>query len=185
MTIGLTAKIEELHRSLRTAELPHAFGGALALAFCLESPRATVDIDLNVFIGVDRVDELVAALPDAVVVDDTNRGQLVRDAQTRAWWDRTPIDLFLSNHPFHDRAEANRRTVAFAGIPQLPVLACSDLAVFKAFFARPKDAVDVAAMVAAGAVDLDALERTVDALLGTEDRRQFLDRVREFVAEQG
>jgi hypothetical protein len=183
VTIGLTAKIEQLHLSLEAADLPHAFGGALALAFCIEEPRATKDIDLNVFIGVDRVDELVEALPDLVIVTDENRAQLARDAQTRAWWDRTPVDLFLSNHPFHDQAAANRRTVAFAGVQELPVLACTDLAVFKAFFARPKDAVDVAAMVLAGAVDLAALERTVEALLGEEDRRQFFTRVGDFVAE--
>ena len=183
MTVGLTTKIEQLHRSLDAAGLPHAFGGALALAFCVESPRATKDIDLNVFIGVDRVDELVAALPVAVTVDSANRTQLEHDAQTRAWWDRTPVDLFLSNHPFHDRAEANVRRVPFAAVPELPVLACSDLAVFKAFVDRPKDAVDVAAMVVAGALDLDVLQATVEGLLGPEARRRFLDRVREFATE--
>lgn len=183
MSVCLTAKIERLHLSLRAAALPHAFGGALALAFCIEEPRATKDIDLNVFIGVDRIDELVDALPDLVVVTDENRAQLARDAQSRTWWDRTPVDLFLSNHPYHDRAEANRRTVAFAGIEHLPVLACADLAVFKAFFARPKDAVDVAAMVVAGAIDLASLERTVEALLGQDDRRRFFERIREFVSE--
>lgn len=183
MTIGLTAKIEQLHLALRAAALPHAFGGALALAFCIEEPRATKDIDLKVFIGVDRVDELIAALPAPVTVTEINRAQLAKEAQTRAWWDHTPVDLFLSNHPFHDHAEANRRTVAFAGVDALPVLACTDLAVFKAFFARPKDAVDVAAMVLAGAVDLAALEGTIEALLGESDRRRFLDRVQEFVSE--
>jgi hypothetical protein len=185
MTVSLTAKIEQLHVSLRAADLPHAFGGALALAFCIEEPRTTQDIDLNVFIGVERAGELVDALPSAVIVNATNRDELARDAQSRAWWDRTPVDLFLSNHPFHDRAEANRRTVQFAGVERLPVLACADLAVFKAFYARPKDAVDVAAMVDAGAVDLAALEYTVEGLLDEDERRQFFNRVREFVADQG
>ena len=102
-------------------------------------------------------------------------------AQTRAWWGDTPVDVFLSNHPFHQHAEANRRAVQFAGVAALPVLACDDLAVFKAFFARPKDALDLAAMVTAGALDLGSLERTVEALLG-DDRRSFFDRVRAFAA---
>lgn len=182
MTNGLTAKITALHGALGDAELPHAFGGALALAFCVAEPRATMDIDLNVFIGADRVDDLVAALPPEVVVTDGNRQQISRDAQTRAWWDRTPVDLFLSNHPFHHHAEVNRRFVPFADVKELPVLACADLAVFKAFFARPKDAVDVAAMVDAGAVDLAALEETVAALLEESARAQFFARVREFTA---
>jgi hypothetical protein len=183
MTTGLAAKIERLHDALRAAALPHAFGGALALAFCTGEPRATKDIDLNVFIGVERVGELVDALPAPVTLSELNLAQLERDAQTRAWWDHTPIDVFLSNHPFHDRAKANRRSVPFGGVGELPVLACDDLAVFKAFYARPKDAVDVAAMVVAGAVDILALAHTVEALLGADDRRPFFDRVREFVAE--
>jgi hypothetical protein len=183
MTLGLTAKIEQLHVALRTAGLPHAFGGALALAFCVAEPRATMDIDLNVFIGVDRLRELADALPEPVELTKQNRRQLEHDAQTRAWWEQTPVDLFLSNHPFHARAEANRRAVPFAGVEDLPVLACADLAVFKAFFARPKDAIDVATMVSAGAVDIDDLERTVISLLGEEMRRPFLDRVRTFVDE--
>lgn len=183
MTLGLTAKIERLHRALHHAELPHAFGGALALAFCVEEPRATKDIDLNVFIGVDRVPDLLAALPAQVRLTVADIARLEHDAQTRAWWDQTPIDLFLSNHPFHRHAESNRRTVAFAAIDKLPVLACTDLAVFKAFFARPKDAVDVAAMVTAGVLDLAALERTVGALLGDAERLPFFTRVRDFVAE--
>ena len=181
MTLGLADKVVRLHNTLADAGLPHAFGGALALAFCVEEPRATKDIDLNVFISTDRVDELMAALPGAVSVTEANRADLARDAQTRAWWGDTPVDLFLSNHPFHQHAEANRRHVPFAGVPDLPVLACDDLAVFKAFFARPKDAVDLAAMVTVGAMDLEALTRTVEALLG-DDRRQFLQRVRSFAA---
>ena len=69
----------------------------------------------------------------------------------------------------------------FATVVDLPVLACSDLAVFKAFFARPKDVVDLATMAAAGTIDLDALERSVGALLGGDDRRAFFAQVAEAV----
>lgn len=92
------------------------------------------------------------------------------------------MDLFLSNHPFHDSAAANRRTVSFAGVEELPILACADLAVFKAFFARPKDEIDVASMVLAGSVELTHLRRSVHALLGSEDRAEFFDRVADVVA---
>ena len=135
----LTERIVALHAALHGADIPHAFGGALALAFCTAEPRGTQDIDVNVF---------------------------------------------LSNHPFHDHAEADRRHVAFAGIERLPVLACQDLAVFKAFFARAKDVVDVATMVSLGSVDLDALEGSVEALLGDgEQRSRFFERVAEAVPE--
>ncbi len=183
MALTLAQRIVVLHERLEAAHLAHAFGGALALAFCTREPRATRDIDLNVFVGVDRLDELLRALPDGIAVDREQQEQLRRDGQTRLWWDDTPVDVFLSNHPFHDRAEVNRRHVPFAGVPDLPVLACPDLAVFKTFFARPKDAVDVATMAAAGSVDLDQLDRSVSALLGDEERARFLTRVRELVPE--
>lgn len=184
MTPGLADKILEIHTSLDAAGLPHAFGGALALAFCTAEPRATKDIDVNVFIGVDRIEQLLDALPAEVVASDAARRTLEGDGQARLWWGDTPVDVFLSNHPFHDQAEDNRRTVPFAGIHDLPVLACADLAVFKAFFPRPKDVVDVATMVAAGSIDLTHLQATVAALIGTADERvAFFDRVAEAAAE--
>lgn len=182
MALGLTAKIVQLHEAFTAAELPHAFGGALALAFCSAEPRATKDIDLNVFVGVDRTAELVGALPRGVAVATTARRQLERDGQARLWWGETPVDVFLSNHPFHDRAEANRRTVPFGGVDDLPVLACADLAVFKAFFARPKDEIDVATMVMSGSIDLGRLRRTVAGLLDSADgRADFFDRVTDVI----
>lgn len=180
----LTERIVALHAALEAAALPHAFGGALALAFCTAEPRGTQDIDVNVFIAPQEVDRLVDALPEGIAVSDADRHALERDAQARLWWDATPVDVFLSNHPFHDHAEADRRHVAFAGIERLPVLACQDLAVFKAFFARPKDVVDVATMVALGSVDLAALEHSVGALLGDDEQRaRFFERVAEAVPE--
>ncbi len=177
MTDSLTSKILGLHAALDAAALPHAFGGALALAYCTEEPRGTKDIDVNVFMGADRLAELIAALPAGVEVTTDDQALLVRDGQARLRWNGTPVDVFLSNHPFHDHAEASSRLVPFAGIDDLPVLACADLAVFKAFFGRAKDAVDVAGMIAVGTVDRDHLHRTVDALLGEGERDRFYARV--------
>ena len=178
----LVEQILELHRHLVVAELPHAFGGALALAYCTLEPRGTRDIDVNVFVGIEQITELVAALPSGVEVTDVNRTELDRDGQSRLWWADTPVDVFLSNHSFHDHAAANRRYVPLAGVDDLPVLACADLAVFKAFFARPKDAVDVATMAVAGAIDVDHVEAQVSMLLGDESTRAgFFSRVRDDV----
>lgn len=177
--MGLAAKVAALHEALRSAGLPHAFGGALALAYCVHEPRATIDIDVNVFVGTDRADDVRSALPWTAAAGDPAHAQLSRDGQARFLWGETPVDLFLSTHPFHDQAAANVRRVPF-GDGELPVLACADLAVFKAFFDRPKDALDVAAMVAVGAIDLDSLVDEVEALLGPGERRRFFGRVREF-----
>jgi hypothetical protein len=177
VTDGIAGKVVELHRDLDRAGLPHALGGAFALAYCTSEPRGTKDIDVNIFLGTDRLDEIVAALPAGVEVDAAQRAALERDGQTRLWWDGTPVDVFLSNHPFHDHVQAGIRRVPFAGVDDLPILACADLAVFKAFFGRAKDAVDVAEMVRVGAVDRDHLHRTVSALLGDGERDRFFARV--------
>ncbi|MET0904408.1 MAG: hypothetical protein ABWZ52_14320 [Acidimicrobiales bacterium] len=182
MTNGLAARIVQLHAALERAGLPHAFGGAIALGYCVEEPRGTKDIDVNVFVGVDRLDELLAALPAGIEVSDVERLQLSRDAQSRLWWHGTPVDVFLSNVPFHDHAEASRRRVPFVDVPDLPVLSCADLAVFKAFFARPKDALDVAMMITAGAVDRRRLQQTVTAMLGDKERERFFARVDDALA---
>lgn len=179
MSTSLTDKILALNGALTTAGLPYAFGGAFALAYCTAEPRATRDIDINVFIAPERTTELFAALPQAIATPASAKVAIERDGQARLWWDETPVDVFLSNHRFHDHAEVNRRTVEFAN-HQLPVLACADLAVFKAFFARPKDAIDVGTMVAAGTVHLARLTETVSELLGsTYERAAFFGLVSE------
>ena len=43
------------------SDVPHAFGGALALAYYAE-PWATIDIDLNAFVPTDRFAEVAAPL---------------------------------------------------------------------------------------------------------------------------
>ena len=54
---------------------------------------------------------------------------------------------------------------------------------FKAFYARPQDEVDVAAMVIAGAVDLGRLQRTVQGLLASnDDRAAFFERVADVIS---
>jgi hypothetical protein len=182
MSDGLAARIVQLHTALEGADLPHAFGGAIALAYCVEEPRGTKDIDVNVFVGVDQLDEVLSALPAGLVATDIERMQLGRDGQSRLWWDEIPVDVFLSNVPFHDHAEARVRRVPFVEVPDLPVLSCADLAVFKAFFARPKDALDVAAMIAVGAVDRRQLHTTVTAMLGEKERARFFARIDDALA---
>ena len=182
MSDGLAARIVQLHVALDRADLPHAFGGAIALGYCTEEPRGTKDIDVNIFVGVDRLDEVLAALPRGLAASAIERLQLTRDGQSRLWWDQTPVDVFLSNVPFHDHAQAGLRRVPFVDVPDLPVLACADLAVFKAFFARPKDALDVATMIEAGSVDRARLETTVVAMLGEKERERFFARVDDALA---
>lgn len=165
MALSLTRKIVRLHEALGRAGVPHAFGGALALAYCTQDPRGTNDIDVNLFVGVEQAPAVLRALPRAIGYDDADLQRIQRDGQARLWWDTSPVDVFFNNHPFHERARRRSRVVPFAGI-EIPVLDCTDLAVFKAFFARSKDFVDIETMVAAHAIDADDALSAIDELLG-------------------
>lgn len=166
----LLEKILALDEALSTAEVPHAFGGALALAYCVGEPRGTVDIDVNVFLAPDAVDEVLAAMPGGITWDDTDRRLLVRDGQARLWWDRTPVDVFLSTTPFHDGAAERAREEQLAG-RTIRVLACDDLAVFKAFFDRRKDWADLEAMVRVRSFDVERVLGVLTRHLGPDDPR--------------
>ena len=63
---SLVEKIVEVHRGLTRVGIDHAFGGALALAYYTDEPRATADIDLNVALPASDARRAFAALPDAV-----------------------------------------------------------------------------------------------------------------------
>ena len=64
VTESLTDQVVRLHEALEAAGLPHAFGGALALAWCTGSARGTIDIDI--FVGVERAEDLRSVLPSGV-----------------------------------------------------------------------------------------------------------------------
>ncbi|MFT6517408.1 MAG: hypothetical protein ACJATP_001071, partial [Candidatus Azotimanducaceae bacterium] len=60
---SLTDKIVTLHEALRAADIAHGFGGALALAWCTQRARGTIDIDLNIFIETPQAATILEALP--------------------------------------------------------------------------------------------------------------------------
>jgi hypothetical protein len=155
---------------LARAGLAHAFGGALALAWCTQRARGTIDIDVNVFVPSDRTNDVIAALPDDVTCAEPDRRQLLEDGQARMWWGHTPLDVFLDTTPFH-HAMAERICWERFGDRDLPFLACRDLAVFKAFFDRTKDWADLEEMHAAGTLDVEAVAGVLAHYLGADDPR--------------
>ncbi|HEY5384095.1 MAG TPA: hypothetical protein VIJ56_02595, partial [Acidimicrobiales bacterium] len=83
----------------------------------------------------------------------------------------TPLDLFFSYDRFHEAAAAARGVVPF-GDDTIPILSADHLAVCKVIYNRPRDWVDIEAMVAAGA-ELHTAEilRWVGRIAGDEDPR--------------
>lgn len=167
MALTLSQKIVRLHTTLADARVPHAFGGALALAYCTHEPRATNDIDVNIFAEPRRARSVLASFPPGVVYDDGDLERIRREGQARLWWDASPVDVFFSSHPFHRRARRRIGVVPFAGV-EIPVLDCTDLVIFKAFYGRAKDWVDITTMASAGTVDTRDAMRVIDELLGPD-----------------
>ena len=168
--LSLAERVLALERALAT--IPHAFGGAISLAYYAE-PRATIDIDLNLFIPKERFREVAAPLTAlGAGADDPGVAELIRrDGQARVMWDATPIDLFFAYDAFHDAAASARRTVPFADT-SISILAAEHLIVCKVVFNRPKDWVDIDAMLAADVViDVAEALRWVGRIVGDDDPR--------------
>jgi hypothetical protein len=171
---SLSEKVLLLEEGFAHRSIPHAFGGALALAY-YATPRATIDINVNVFVGSERAGDVLAALGrlGADGPTETELTRLRRDDQARIRWGTTPIDLFFSYDEFHDACMDRRRVFPFDEGETIHVLAAEDLVVFKAIFDRAKDWRDVVELVFAMADDLDTgwIKSWLDRIVGLDDER--------------
>jgi hypothetical protein len=167
---SLPEKVIAIHHALDAARIPHAIGGALALAYYAE-PRATIDVDVNVFVPTERWPDIRDALAPLGVDADLDLADLERDGQARLWWDRNPVDLFFSYDPFHDEMKNRARRVPF-GEETIPILSPEHLAVCKAMFDRTKDWLDIEQiLVATSPLDLDEIESWLERMVGDSDPR--------------
>ncbi len=166
----LAERLVALHRSLARRRVPHAFGGAIALAYWTLDPRGTSDIDVNLFVAAADASRGLRALPAGVQRQDDELQTIARDGQIRLWWEGAPLDLFFDYARIHDDAATHCRTVAFAGTT-IPVLGPVELTVFKAMFDRTRDWADIEAMIAAGSVDLGAVRAGLRIMLDGDDER--------------
>jgi len=168
--VTLSERVVELHRALARRRVPHAFGGAIALAYWTLDPRGTSDIDLNIFVAAAKCGRALRALPDGITKPPGTEEAVARDGQIRLWWDQTPVDLFFDYEPLHADAAQHRRTVPFAET-RIPVLGPVELAAFKAMFDRTRDWADIEAMLSAGVVDSEQIRDAMRTMLGDDDRR--------------
>lgn len=159
--------VVEIHRTLDQADMAHAFGGALALAYVAE-PRGTVDVDVNVFSA--DLDAVLGVLGEIGLRAEEARDRWLPIAGIRLRRNSGPypVDLFPSLDDHY--AEMEARVVRHLFGPtkvRLPFLSREDLAVFKLSFGREKDWVDLRSIAAAGAVvDIDYVERQLIGLRG-------------------
>lgn len=167
--MSLIQLVLAVHDRLDAAGLPHAFGGALALAYVAE-PRGTVDIDVNVFSPTIDIDVALTALGTLGLAPETDRADWlpVAGIRLRSETEPFPVDVF----PSLDAAyrEVEERVIDRPFGPErrlLPFLSAEDLTLFKLSFGRPKDWVDLTAIAAAHTdLDIEYVERQLLALRG-------------------
>ena len=164
--------IVEIDAELAAADVRHAFGGALALAYYAE-PRGTVDVDINVGVPYESRSTLLSRLDAIGWHTDADAANALPAAGTRLHQlgESVVIDLFFAFDDLHeivlDRAVA--RPFIHAGVRyELRFLSAEDLTVFKMSFGRTKDWVDIEAMIVAGTpIDADYVEHQLVQFKGT------------------
>lgn len=159
--------------ALEAEGLDCAIGGALALGFW-SPPRATLDVDLNIF--VEAVDAQVALQPLINIGAIGNSEQMVKRLQQGEaailHLHGVHLDIFLPSIPFYKEAAQRVARVPYKD-RTLPVLSAEVLAVFKLLFFRPKDLADLERLVAFLGENLDAawVRSQVAEMMGEEDER--------------
>lgn len=164
----LVEKLLTIHDSLTEAGLAHAFGGAIALAYCVEEPRGTRDLDVNIFVDASKAESVLLSLPTGIRVRKKDVAKVKRDGQARLDWDGTPIDVFLNNVPLHEAVASSVVWVRLEG-REIPVLDCASLVIFKAFFDRTKDWADIEAIAIATPEDIEGAATTIADLVSEDD----------------
>ena len=163
-------------RALETASIRSVIGGALALAYHVEEPRATRDIDLNIALPREDAERALRLLPPGAVWDRASVAAIHRDGQVRLLWpipdqQDLPLDLFFAEHEFH-RVVTDRALWVPMLDAEVPILSATDLTVFKMLNDCPKDWVDIAEMASYGppSLDLDDAAHWVHEIVGDDPR---------------
>ena len=178
--ISLVDRILTIHQLLDKADVGHAFGGALALAYCTGEPRATRDIDINIFLPAEQVLVVQKALHSVIEFTDSQLKYLKAEGQTRVFWDETPVDLFFNVSDLHQHMSLKTSQGILNGV-EIPVLSAEFLAIFKVMFNRTKDWADLEAMAEEGSFNSDFVVSQLVELLGAQDAR--IERLSRLVAK--
>lgn len=159
--------------ALEAADIPYALGGAIAYGFHAP-PRATNDVDINVFVPPEALAPVFDALERGGALVD-RRGAAATAARRgdfAARVDGMRVDLFTPSIPFYAAVEPRVVDAVLQGRP-VRVLSAEDLCVFKLLFFRPKDLHDVERMVAfrGDALDRSYVRRWLVDMVGEDDER--------------
>jgi len=166
----------DLADALEEAGLPYAIGGAIALGYH-SSPRATIDVDVNVFVDpAEDLRRIVEVLAKAGFEPDAEPEALERQARTdgqfRGRVSGMRVDVFVPAIPYYAELEGRSREVILMGRP-IRILGADDLAVLKVMFFRTKDLADVEALLRSPEARIDRrfVREKLVSLVGVDEER--------------
>lgn len=166
-------KIAFIVRLFAAEGIPYAIGGAIALFYWGE-PRATADIDINVFLAASEAGRVVSAFARTGVSIDAERvlKDVAATAQARFDFSGTAVDLFFADLPFHESCRTRTARVPFGDV-EMNVLSAEDLVVCKVMFDRGKDWLDVEQVLytRGAAFDTAYVHRWLGEMLGVGNER--------------
>lgn len=172
----MEAAVAALHEQLKQAGIPHAFGGAFAMAF-YGVPRPTSDIDVNVFVPAAEWPRVKNALSPLGIEVDIDQDELRQENQVLLQWEPNPLHLFFSCDPLHQEMKRKAREVPF-GDGAIPLVAPEHLIIRKALLDRTKDWHDIEQIfVATSPLDFEEIESWLERMTGASDSR--MEKLRE------
>jgi len=154
------------------ARISYALGGALAYGLWAV-PRATVDVDVNVFVGEEALDLVFRTLESLGVHIDASEARLqnARDGMFVGHWGLFRIDVFTPSIEFAWEAESTR-TRHRVGEREAWFLSAETIAVFKLLFFRTKDLADLERLVALRTeLDVAWVRSWIVSMMGEGDER--------------
>lgn len=142
--------------ALNESGLEYAIGGAIALGYWSE-PRGTNDVDVTVFVDPEEPGHCLDALRSAGgEIRESDAVVSIREhGFFRLSVSGTRVEVFLPTIPVYEACRSRRRQVDMDGTP-VQIWNAEALSVFKMMFFRPRDLLDVEAMLQDQQEALDA-----------------------------
>jgi len=165
----------EVARAFERVGISYAIGGALAYGL-YGAPRATLDVDVNLFVEPEALAPVFEVLRElgATFDEAQARREAAEEGLFVAWLHGHRLDLFVPSIPFCREAERTR--VRLPAPPYLAAaffLSAEAITLFKLLFFRSKDLADLERLVARQGERLDVRyvrERLVE-MMGEDDVR--------------
>ena len=170
----LLSATNELVVLLEQHKLTYAVGGALAFSVWAV-PRATLDIDINVWCAPEEIRPTLERLFSFGVEGDIEKAlqQAQNQGVSYLKWRGIRLDIFFPSIEFYEEALRTRVRLQVPRVGVAWVLSAEVVAVFKLLFFRPKDLLDIEKIVKVrgAALDRSYIREHLVAMVEQDDAR--------------